>query len=222
MIDITMAISPDMPVWPGDQLPVQRWNERIADGASANVSHWVLGSHTGTHVDAPSHFVEGGSCIEQMSLESLVGACEVVDVADDSGLVTRGCLAAAWPNTSCSRILLKTRNSRRESATSCFNRTFVALDVDAAQFLIDHDVATIGIDYLSIERFVDEAATEPEYAYPVHHRLLAAGISIIEGLDLSAIASGRYELCCLPLRLVGSEAAPARALLRPLSEVRAQ
>jgi arylformamidase len=220
MIDITMPISRDMPVWPGDEPPRQGWNERIAQGGTADVSHWLLGSHTGTHVDAPSHFVPGAQCIDELNLDRLVGVCDVIEVGDYLGLVSRDCLAKAWPDRQgCRRLLLRTRNSHRARGQAGFDRRFVALDLTAAELLLDRGVATLGIDYLSVERYVDELA-EPGYDYPVHRKLLGAGVTIIEGLDLAAVAPGRYRLCCLPLRLTGSEAAPARAVLQSLHEGR--
>jgi arylformamidase len=213
MIDITMRIAPGMAIWPGDEPPRQGWNERIADGGDADVSHWVLGSHTGTHVDAPSHFLPGGQGIDELELSRVVGACEVVDVDDDRGLVTGRCLQAAWPaSPNCRRLLLRTRNSREPGRRGSFDRDFIALDVSAVQMLNEWGVETIGVDYLSVERFVD-ARTEPDYDYPVHRALLQAGVTIIEGLDLSRVSPGAYHLSCLPLPLVGSEAAPARAVL---------
>jgi arylformamidase len=218
MIDITMPICPGMPVWPGDEPPRQHWNERITDGGAADVSHWVLGSHTGTHIDSPSHFLAGAAHIDELELARVMGVCEVVDVDDQGGLVTRECLDDAWPpRRSCHRLLLRTRNSRQPRRLNVFDRAFVALDVTGAQTLIDRAVETVGVDYLSVERYVDEEA-EPDYDYPVHHRLLRAGVTIIEGLDLSMASPGSYRLWCLPLRLAGSEAAPARAVLAPLSE----
>jgi len=211
-----MKIHAEMPVWPGDEPPRHGWNERIDEGGSANVSHWTLGCHTGTHVDAPSHFREGANGIEHVGLERLVGRCEVAAVEDQDGLVTRECLERAWPRVSqVQRLLLRTRNSGR-SREAGFDRSFVALDPSAAELAVERGVGTVGVDYLSVERFIDEVA-EPGYEYPVHHRLLDAGVVVIEGLDLRDVAPGSYRLVCLPLLLVGSEAAPARAVLEPLT-----
>lgn len=129
-------------------------------------------------------------------------------------------MTKAWPGENCRRLLLRTRNSQRTRRQTDFDPAFVALDLSAAEFLLGRNVETLGIDYLSVERYVDEDI-EPGYDYPVHHRLLGAGVTIIEGLELSGVAPGEYYLYCLPLRLVGSEAAPARALLEPLRGAKA-
>ena len=212
LIDVSMLISSDMAVWPGDDPPRQRWNERMSQGAHADVSEWTLGSHTGTHIDMPSHFVEGGEYTDALDLARLVGPCEVVEVGDDDGLVRREHLEEAWPLVSVSRLLLKTGNSGRRTPASGFDRSFVSLDISGVELLIERSVTTLGVDYLSVERYVSPAQAAPDEGL-VHRRLLGAGLTLIEGLDLSCVPPGPYQLYCLPLRLHGSEASPARAVL---------
>jgi arylformamidase len=216
LYDVTRVVAPEMSVWPGDQPPLQTWIERMSEGQACNLSAWTLGSHTGTHVDAPSHFVDGGDDVEQMDLADLVGTTEVLCVRAHSGQITAQSLRSAWPPGGARRVLLKTPNSDHDPGEP-FDRNFISLDASAADFLIQRGVAAIGIDYLSVEQFVegDEANA---YFHIVHHKLLGAGIAIIEGLDLSRIQPGTYFMCCLPLRLRGSEAAPARVILLPTED----
>lgn len=209
--DVTRAVHPGMSVWPGDQPPQQQWIERMSQGQACNLSAWILGSHTGTHVDAPSHFVVGGDDVDAMPLDNLLGIADVLPVGDDAGFITAETLRQAWPpDRTLRRVLLKTRNSDR-GADAPFDPEFVSLDETAARFLVAQGVSTVGTDYLSVERYVDESAVD--YAYAVHHALLGAGIAVIEGLDLHLVPAGTLYLCCLPLRLQGSEASPARVIL---------
>lgn len=216
LIDVTRPIRPDMAVFPGDPSPELLWDSRIEEGAVAALSSWRLGSHTGTHVDAPSHFILGGGNLGSVPLDALVGECQVIDVEDDAGLVTAVNIMRAhdWKRDPCDRVLLRTRNSLREDK-SCFDSGYVALDTSAVDLLIALEVGTVGIDDLSVERYVDETS-EPDYDYPVHQRLLGSGVTIIEGLDLSDVTAGKYRLICLPLSTPDTEAAPARVVLETL------
>jgi arylformamidase len=213
-IDISLPIGERMHVWPGDEPPRHRWNARILAGDPATVSNWTLGCHTGTHVDAPSHFVAGGADIEAIDLAGLVGEAIVIDVDDEDGLIPAAAIEDADLGD-CKRVLLKTRNSYGAHARATFARDFVSLHPDAARALVERGVRTVGIDYLSVEKFLTPEEEE-SYSFPVHRLLLGAGVTVIEGLDLGGVGTGRYALCCLPLLLVGSEAAPARAVLIPL------
>lgn len=170
-------------------------------GDPANVSELDMGAHSGTHVDAPDHFLEGGAGAEALPLEALIGPADVVDATAATvtlDLVTLRDLELLPPGAE--RILFKTRNSQLWSRDE-FTRDFVRLDGEAAAYLVERGVKLLGIDYLSIG---DAEA---------HRVLLGAGVVCVEGLDLRGIEPGPYELVCLPLKLVGSDGAPARAVL---------
>jgi arylformamidase len=173
----------------------------IEEGDTVNVSELDMGAHTGTHVDAPDHFLADGAGAETLSLDALIGPAEVVDAAVAAvalDLVTLRDLEL--PPRGTKRILFKTRNSQLWSRDD-FTHDFVRLDGEAAAYLVERGVRLLGIDYLSIG---DAEA---------HRTLLSAGVVCVEGLDLRGIEPGSYELVCLPLKLVGSDGAPARAVL---------
>ena len=186
--------------------PEKTMVESIANGDPGNVSRWLIGSHTGTHVDAPAHFVEGATTIEDVPLETLVGPAVVLDLTSvTSSEIGPDDLIAAGLDDS-ERVLLKTPNSTgalREAEKS----PWVGLSEAAAELLVERGVRLVGIDYLTID------APAGEVDWPVHHVLCGAGVAILEVIDLSDIAPGRYTLAALPIKLVGSEAAPARTVL---------
>jgi arylformamidase len=203
--DVSLPISNLLPTWPGDpSVSLERANA-IARGDAANVSRLEAGVHTGTHVDAPVHFVEGATGIDSIPIETLVGPCLVV-AADPPGKELR---PEDLPDTPHTRVLFKTRNSRRWTPDPNleFDRGFVAVGLALAERLVAEGKKLVGVDYLSVETF--DAAFE----HPVHKTLLEARIVVIEGLDLGAVEPGEYELYCLPLKLVGSDGAPARTIL---------
>jgi arylformamidase len=202
--DITPLIREGMPVWPGDPPPRQRWLQRLQSGDPSDLSEWLLGSHTGAHVDAPAHFVAGALELDQLPLGSLVGPCRVLDLTSATGDLARRDL----PFELTERVLLKTRNSLHRWPSQTFRTDYVGLTPDAAQHLVERGVRLIGADYLSVEPFASVAA-----GAPVHQLLLRAGVIILEGLVLTEVPMGEYLLVALPLRLSGSEAAPARVVL---------
>ena len=176
----------------------------MANGAAANVSAVAMGTHTATHVDAPRHFIEGGAPVDEMPLERLIGPAVVVAFGASVTAVGEAELRAQ-PLDGHARVLLKTRNSallRRPD----FVRDYAYLAPDGAEYLLRVGVELVGIDYLSIEQF--ESAD-----HRTHLLLLERGVVIVEGLDLSAVRPGTYELVCLPLKLAGLDGAPARAVL---------
>jgi arylformamidase len=186
--------------------PEKTMVESIANGDPGNVSRWLIGSHTGTHVDAPAHFVEGAATIEDVPLQTLVGPALVLDLASvtSSEIGPEDLIAAGLDDSE--RVLLKTPNSTgalREAEKS----RWVGLSEAAAELLVERGVRLVGIDYLTIDAPAGEAD------WPVHHVLCGAGVAILEVIDLSDIAPGRYTLAALPIKLVGSEAAPARTVL---------
>ena len=202
--DISLPIRPGMVHWPGTAEPEVSWEARIAAGDPYDLSRWLLGAHTGTHIDAPAHFISGGSSIEDVMLGALIGRTRVVQIADAVDVITARVIGAL-DLRGVRRILFRTANGRRLDVDR-FAPDYVAIDRSAAEALVAQDVVTVGLDYLSIEPF---AAAAPE----THRSLLGRGVAVIEGLDLRAVGPGDYFLCCLPLRLEGAEAAPARAVL---------
>jgi arylformamidase len=204
--DVTLPISPSMPVWPGDPAVVLEQVSSMDAGAHDNVSRLACGVHTGTHVDAPHHFMNDHRTVESLSLDILVGPARVIQIPEDVTVVTAEVLEKAALPPDTGRLLLKTRNSRLwEAGELEFFTGFVGISADGADWLVAHNVKLVGIDYLSVAPY--------HQSIPTHRTLLGAGIIIIEGMDLSAIAPGTYTLYCLPLKLVGSDGAPARAIL---------
>ena len=204
--DLTLTISPELAVWPGDpQVQISR-KQKIEDGAIANVSHMALGVHTGTHVDAPYHFLEKGATVESLSLKTLMGRAYVVHFPDSVDLITVEHLENAEIPPRTRRVLLRTRNSKHWATQSgTFIEDYVALDDAAAEYLVKRGVKLVGVDYLSVAPFGN---TEP-----THKVLLSAGVIVVEGLDLSKVSRGRYNFYCLPMKIAGSDGAPARAIL---------
>ncbi len=206
-IDISVPLRSGMVHWP-DNPPVLF--ERVLDierGDVANVSKLSLGAHTGTHMDAPIHFLSGGAGIDEMPLGATMGRARVIEIADPVS-ITPAELAGHGIRRG-ERILFKTRNSPRVWQSDDFVEDFVYIGREAARFLAGAGVRTVGVDYLSVGGFRDDSVE-------THQALLEAGVWVIEGLNLSAVEPGDYELVCLPLRIVGGDGAPARAVLRPL------
>ncbi len=204
--DITVPITPTMPVWPGNAPVVLEQTSSMDAGAHDNVSKLALGVHTGTHVDSPHHFLNDHRTVESLSLDVLTGPALVVRLPDTVDLVTTEALQKAQIPAGTKRLLLRTRNSelwaRQEKD---FFPGFVGISEDGANWLVDFGLALVGIDYLSVAPF--------KQGTPTHLALLKAGMVLIEGMDLSAVEAGVYDLYCLPLKLVGSDGAPARAIL---------
>lgn len=204
--DITLPISPDMVVWPSDPLVEL---ERVASmdaGAHDNVSRLACSVHTGTHVDAPHHFLNNHHTVESLALDVLVGPACVVQIPDEVDVVTADVLEKAAIPSEALRLLLKTRNSQRWArGEKTFDEKFVGVSADGADWLVQHDVKLVGIDYLSVAPY--------KQSVPTHQTLLGANIIVVEGMDLSAVPPGFYDLYCLPMKLVGSDGAPARAIL---------
>jgi arylformamidase len=191
--------------WPGDpQVKISR-TRSLSKGDTANVSKMQMGSHTGTHMDAPYHFIRSGKTMDQMPLDATLGEARVIEIRDKESvkpeelkrhIIRRG-----------DRILLKTRNSSRCWKINSFVKDFVYISSDAAKYLARRGIRAVGIDYLSVGGYKKDGAL-------IHRTLLKAGIWIIEGLNLSRARSGKYELICLPLKFWNGDGAPARAVLR--------
>lgn len=203
--DISLEITPDLPVWPGDPGVVMIQESKIEEGAESNVTRLNMGVHTGTHIDAPLHFLQGGARVDELPLKTLTGRVYVLHLPDVD-LVTAEVLKRSEIPPRTRRIILKTRNSDywREQVAG-FQTDFVGVSADGAQYLVDRGVKLIGVDYLSVAPYSDGVTP--------HRILLKAGVVIVEGLNLTEVSQGRYTLYCLPLRLAGVEGAPARAIL---------
>jgi arylformamidase len=204
IFDISVPIRPGMIVYEGDPDVTLERVKAIADGASANVSRLDFGVHTGTHVDAPGHFIDGARGAETIALEALIGPVVVVDAAAMTEHIDAAALGLLAIPPGTERVIFKTTNSRLWDLDH-FSADFIGLLGDAAAALVAGGVRLVGIDYLSIGPKGNGAAT--------HVALLEAGVVILEGLDLRRVEPGTYQLVCLPLLLVGSDGAPARAVL---------
>lgn len=208
--DVSVPISEGTPVYPGDpHIEIEQW-AAIARGDAANVSMLHLGAHTGTHVDAPAHFIEGAGRVDALPLDVLVGRARIIEIADDVRVINADHIASEIGGGGATRVLFKTRNSAFWANTAQGFRTdFTYLAHDAARALVEAGVRLVGVDYLSVEQFRAER-------FETHTILLSNGVVIVEGLDLRAVTAGDYELICLPLRITGGsgDGAPARAILR--------
>jgi arylformamidase len=205
IIDISVPMHPRLPVWPGNRPVSIEHLQSMTSGAVANVTHLSTNSHTGTHIDAPLHFVDGAKTTEEIPLNKLIGTCQVLDFqgktkinADD--LAKSGIL----PGTE--KLLFKTDNSRLwDDLSHPFYEDYCALTADAAQWAVDHQIHLVGIDYLSIQLYHDPPDT--------HVILLSNEVVILEGIDLRQVRPGAYRLLCLPLKIMGVEGTLARAVL---------
>lgn len=211
IIDISVAISPSLPVWPGDPPITIELASSLERGDPANVSRLEIGTHTGTHLDAPWHFIPSGAHVDQLSLDVLIGPCWVSDLTTLARHIEASDLEAAEIPGGTRRLLLKTRNSGFWTAhPETFVPEYIALTPDAARWIVEHDIRVVGIDYLSIEPF-DSPNAE------THYILLGAGVIPVETLDLRGVTEGAYTLLCLPLKIAGADGAPCRAVLMPAS-----
>ena len=206
-IDISIPLYDAMVHWPGDPPVNIKRVKHIEHGDTANLSLISMSAHSGTHMDAPLHFIEQGKSIDKMPLNAMVGRARVIEINDTEQIkpaelrqhnIHRG-----------ERILFKTRNSTIEWKTKTFLEDFVFISDEAARYLVDCAIMVVGIDYLSVGSYKNGGSY-------VHKTLLGGGIWIIEGLDLSQVSPGEYELICLPLKLEQGDGAPARAIMRPV------
>lgn len=203
--DISLSISESLVVWPGDS-PVRITQPRRIDrGDHATVSHLEISAHTGTHVDAPAHFIQGGAGVDTLDLNALVGLALVAE-ARDADVLTADVLAELAIPLGTERVLFRTRNSSLWArGVQEFDEDFVAITEDGARWLVERGIRLVGIDYLSVAPF--------SASIPTHQMLLRAGIVLLEGVNLSGIRPGMYHLVCLPLKIEGADGAPARAIL---------
>jgi arylformamidase len=206
IIDISLPLTSKLPVWPGSQRFKLEPLYRLSEGGHCNESTYSANIHTGTHIDAPWHFLDDGSTTDSLDLKKLIGPCLVVWLPGVKK-ITEEVLASIDLPEGTERLIFRTDNSILwEQGEIEFREDFVALTSEAAEWLVDAGISLVGIDYLSIQRFGDSALT--------HEILLSADILILEGLNLCTVAPGMYELICLPLAIADAEGAPARAVLR--------
>jgi arylformamidase len=203
-VDVTLRLSGQVPTYPGNPPFRLEPVKRIALGASSNVSALGLGTHSGTHVDAPRHFFDDRPGVDALPLEVLIGPARVIHLPGRDPVTAARLREVDLAGVT--RLLVRTGNSELW-ATSVFAPDYAALTEDAARFLVDAGVALVGVDYLSVERYKTPGA-------PAHHVLLGHGVVIVEGLDLSAAPAGDCEVICLPLRIADADGAPARVILR--------
>jgi arylformamidase len=204
IIDVTAPLSAEVPTFPGDPRFHMEFRHRIADGKPYNVAQVTMGVHSGTHVDAPFHFLAEGGTVDTLPLEILMGKVLVVQVAARDRIDVAE--VEALDLTDEIRVLFKTRMSG-QLKNPVFQEDFVHLTPPAAARLVQAGIKLVGIDYLSVEKF-----RSPDFG--AHHALLRAGVVIVEGLDLSEAEAGSYDMVCLPLRIVGADGSPARVVLR--------
>jgi arylformamidase len=204
LLDISMPLAPGMPVFPGDPAFAVEPVRRIGRGDPYDLSRIALGTHGGTHVDPPSHFVAGGATIDQVDLGALNGPCTVVEIPPHVKRID----AASLPSlpTGVERVLFRTSNSARWATSLRFFPDYAALEADAAALLRKRGVRLVGVDALSVEN-------DPTLRFPVHHELLSHGVLVLEGLLLGPAKAGPAVLHCLPLKVAAGDGGPARAAL---------
>ena len=204
-IDISVRLGVEHIDFPGDPPFEVKRVQTLADGASAELSHLSLGAHAGSHLDAPAHFIPGGKTLDAYGLERFIVDCLLVEKFGPGPVRAENLVdCLVQPGQA---LLVMTENSKTGRATSGrFDSNFVGLDESAADWCVEQKLGLLGIDAISVENCKDGR-------FPVHNKLLAADILILEGLNLAEVKPGAYRLICLPLRLVGTEASPVRAVL---------
>jgi arylformamidase len=215
-VDISVTMRDGMVHWPGD--PECKISLAVKLGAPisgqrgktypCNLTHLSLSAHTGTHMDAPRHFIANGRTMEAMPLDAVVGPCRVIEIKHRSVITVDELRPHKLKRGE--RILFKTRNSTKSwklAKTGTFDENFVYIPAETARYLVERGVMTVGVDYLSVGGWQKDGVE-------CHQILLGAEVWIIEGLDLSKVKSGTHDLVCLPLKILGADGAPARAILR--------
>ena len=204
--DVSLTISSDMPVWPGDPRVEVGLAASMDQGDMVNVTRLALSAHTGTHVDAPHHFLNDRRTVDNLALDILTGPCYVTQLPDDVDEISAEVLERVPVGAHTTRLLFGTRNSKWWSAEERqFQTNYVSVTQDGAEWLVAHGIKLVGVDYLSVAAYEDP--------HPAHITLLSAGVIILEGLNLSKVPRGFYDLYCLPLKIFGADGAPARTIL---------
>ena len=207
-IDISLTIQPGMPYWPDNPAVSVEPSQCLAHGDVCNVSKMTIGTHTGTHVDGINHFIKGGIGVDKMPLDAGIGPARVIEIKDPKQIKVEE--IEPHDIQEGERILFKTQNSDRALKSDSFVEDFIHISTEAAHYLAEKKVRTVGVDYLSVGGYEGNVIE-------VHHALLGSGIWAIEGLDLSGVEPGEYELICLPIKLKDGDGGLARAILRPIS-----
>ncbi|HEV7397159.1 MAG TPA: cyclase family protein [Pyrinomonadaceae bacterium] len=209
LFDVSVPISALTPTYPGDPgIHLREWLS-LEKGDAANVTVLYFGAHTGTHIDAPAHFVKGGAKLDSLSLNTLLGEVRVIEIPEDVYEITESLVETLCP-AGPTRVLFKTRNSNFwNEQTGEFHTDYTYISSGAARRLVSNGIQLVGIDYLSVERYQSDN-------FETHEVLLSNGVVIIEGLDLRDVPGGVYELICLPIKIAGGsgDGAPARVVLR--------
>lgn len=204
--DITLPLSPTLPAWPGEPKPVIEKISTLGVDGDANVSRLDTCVHFGTHLDAPIHFIEGDASVESLTPDVLIGETYVADMRGQT-IIDDTALSAADIPRDCRRLLIRSDNSELwNTPDHPFYPDYVAISPAGARWLVDHNIVLVGIDYLSVEPYAAEG-------FETHLTLLGAHVVAVEGLDLRDVPSGTYEMACLPIKIVGSDGAPARVIL---------
>jgi arylformamidase len=204
LIDVSVPLDDRLPTYPHNTPFSLEAVKRIARGDSSNVSTLHMSAHSGTHVDAPRHFFDAGPGTEELALDLLVGRTRVIEVTSRDGVSAEDLAGIDFSDDL--RVLIKTHNSRLWGDPA-FHEDYVGITESGARHLVERGLKVVGVDYLSVEQFHQPGA-------PAHHVLLGAGTVVIEGLNLRDVEPGIYDMFCLPLRIVGSDGAPARVVLR--------
>ena len=208
--DISLLLSDEMVTWPGDESIKITSTSSIDFGGVCNVSSIKMSVHSGTHIDAPFHFIKNGKYTDSVDLNSMMGVCLMVDLENIEGYLIEVKHIYEYDFSKYNRVLFKTKNSNLwHNSDYKFCTDFISLSSDAALYLVKEGVNLVGIDYLSIESFHSKS-------YSVHKTLLENEVVILEGIDLSKINAGTYDLVCLPIKLSECDGAPARAILREI------
>jgi len=206
-VDISIPLKSGMVRWPGDpEVRIERVLA-IEHGDPCNVSSIAIGSHTGTHMDPPFHYLRAGITLDAMPLDATIGPARVIQIDDPESIKPEE--IARHDIRSGERVLFKTKNSAHAWQTDDFVEDFVYISLGGARYLAERGVRAVGVDYLSVGGFRADGEA-------IHHALLEAGVWIVEGLNLADVEPGQYELLCLPIKIQHADGAPARALLRPL------
>jgi arylformamidase len=204
VFDVTVPLRGDLPTYAGEPGVTLDYHKRLERGDPYNVSAISLGSHTGTHIDAPYHFIDGAPTVDEIPLDALVGPCVVAEHDGDARVTADDLDRWSLPQDT-TRLLIKTRNGSLWDHSQ-FQEDYIALTVDAARWIVDRGIVLVGIDYMSIEEF---GAT----SFVVHETLLEHNVVIVEWVDLRSVSPGSYQMVCAPLLVAGAEGAPARVLL---------
>jgi len=204
--DVSLTISEDMVTWPKDPKVVINKARAISNGDSCNVTQLEMGSHTGTHIDAPYHFDENGKKVHELELETLTGRVSVFSISNSKEISLEDVKMLQLDGTT--RVLFKTANSAWwQAGMAQFTEDYVYVTNDAAKYLVDTGIKLVGIDYLSIEKYGSKG-------HETHKTFLGNGVILVEGLNLSPVLPGNYELIALPLKIKNGDGSPARVILK--------